>query len=199
MSFHSLSDSNRTTLFVQPAPPAPPSIAVQDFFEPINMRENSNTMPELRKPDVCHVDLSGRAQFLAVDTERFIEINKSKMVYHHFVENGLDDIPLRFRNLAKRLLWRYQRAIHLKARKHAVLSLTDERSGMGLPRKQKPEVVRRAADQWTHNLFLVEYVTPPLSPPPKRRSKRLRRKLAREERERNSDSSGHFSSHSVEW
>ena len=60
------------------------------------------------------------------------------------------------------MIWDYQRAIHKAANMRAILCNRGY-SGGELPTKLKPNVVRQDYNQYTHNWFLAEYRTLPLS------------------------------------
>jgi hypothetical protein len=78
-----------------------------DFFvEPFLGGPHRSKLPR----DVRHVDTTGRPQF-SVTEERVCEINESRRVYHKFLKEKMDNVPIAFRDDAKKLLDSYQREI----------------------------------------------------------------------------------------
>ena len=138
---------------------------------------------------VRHVDTSGKPQFTAVE-ERVIGLNESRRVYQDFIAHGLNDVPLHFRKLAKKIIFMYQRAITQKTSKRAILCDQQDSAGK-IPPEAKPQIVRQEYGQYTYNWFLAEYRTLPLS----RESDRIRRR--RKLRDQTEDP-GYISSHSID-
>jgi hypothetical protein len=71
-----------------------------DFFvQPFLGGPHRSKLPR----DVRHVDTAGPPQF-TVTEERVVEINESRGVYHKYLKEKMHDVPIAFRDDAKKLL-----------------------------------------------------------------------------------------------
>jgi hypothetical protein len=124
--------------------------------------ERSSAGPRFMHPkDVRHVDTSGRPQFTAIE-ERVIGINESRAVYQKFLVELEEMVPIGFWKHAKRLIFSYQKAISRKAKTRAILCNQGYSAGEP-PSKLRPDIIRQDYGQFTHNWFLAEYRTGPLT------------------------------------
>jgi hypothetical protein len=127
------------------------TINVTNEFDPYDnyCRRSNNVRP---------VDRSGLLQFMATE-ETVIGLNESREVFRDVEETGgFDDVPIGFLTIAKKLIWKYQRVLTKKASVKAILCNSGYSAGK-LPRKLKPRIIRQEYNQYTYNLFLVEYMT----------------------------------------
>ncbi len=196
---HSLSVSQlqSTARLADTYPKRPITITVQDEYQADRPAQDAMFKPTHH---VRRVDTSGRPRFTAVE-EKVVGVNESRRVYLDFERNGgFKHIPDEFLDHAKKLIFRYQRAITKKASVRAILCDQGDSSG----------VVHDDYNTTTYNWFLIEYKTYGFARP--RSSPRLAdkrkycdwrswtREITQKQKDETSDDTdrGYISSHSVE-